>query len=507
MPDGGESPEDVKLRMLAGVRWVAGARVVSELLLLASTIVVARLIAPAEFGRAVIALMIATLASVLATHAFASLLIQQETIDEDEVRSAVALNLTIGLVLSAAVFFLAGPLSALTSGDQAGLIRAVSPACLLAGINAVPAALLQRRLDFRRISLMGVTSLLTQVVVSIGLAVAGAGAAAIVAGALSAQVVSTAYAVRVCRPPMPRVRLDAVRRLTSFGGPTALSSLVFTGFQNIDYVVVGARLSPLQLAFYYRAFQYGVEYQTKISKILVDMAFPVFSRLGSHDEIRRVRARIVRVHAAVIFPLLATYGVLAPTLVPWLLGDRWQPVVVPSQYLVVAGAVTAVLTGTGALILAMGRPRLVLGWNVGHLVCYGVVIYFAAPHGVTVVAASVAVFYVLQGVAAHWFLLRRAVGIPMGDLGRDLVGPCCGCVALVACAATLRALLDAGGAPAVVTLALAGAGGLGAYLLCMRFAFAGIWADLMLLLNRLLHRSPGVELARAPTPGQDAAAA
>ena len=86
MPDGGESPEDVKLRMLAGVRWVAGARVVSELLLLASTIVVARLIAPAEFGRAVIALMIATLASVLATHAFASLLIQQETIDEDEVR-------------------------------------------------------------------------------------------------------------------------------------------------------------------------------------------------------------------------------------------------------------------------------------------------------------------------------------------------------------------------------------------------------------------------------------
>src|SRR4051812_15268550 len=158
MSDSGHSVSEVKLRMLSGVRWVAGARFASELLLLASTIALARLISPLEFGRAVIALTIATLASVLATHAFASLLIQQDEIDEDEVRSAVALNLTIGLVLSVALFASAGPLSALTSGHQVGLIRMISPACLLAGINAVPAAMLQRRLDFRRLSIMSVSS-------------------------------------------------------------------------------------------------------------------------------------------------------------------------------------------------------------------------------------------------------------------------------------------------------------------------------------------------------------
>lgn len=493
MADEHRSAGEVKESMLTGIRWVAGARAISEVMLLASSVVLARVIAPAEFGRAVVALLVANIASVLASHAFASLLIQQKEIGPDDVPTAVGLNVGIGLVLSLVVFALAAPLSALTGGGQAGLIRAVSPVCLLAGINAVPSAMLQRRLDFRRLSMIGIASQMTQIAVAVGLALAGAGATAIVAGALAAQFVSTVAALRAYPPPLPRLRLEAARRLTGFGAPTALSTLVFTAFQNVDYLVISARLNPTQLAFYYRAFQYGVDYQRKISQILVDMAFPVFSRLGSHDEVRLVRSRIVRIHVAVIFPLLAGYAALAPTLVPWLLGARWEPVVVPSQYLTVAGAVTTVLTGTGALLVAMGRPGLILGWNVGHLLCYGVMVYLVAPHGIVTVAAAVSAFYVVQGLAAHWFLLRRSVGIPMGDLFRELGPACTGCAGLVASAVPLRALLAGAGLPSVLTLVVAGSVGVGVYLAIMRFAFPATWSDLALLARRLMRRG-------APSP-------
>jgi O-antigen/teichoic acid export membrane protein len=477
---------EVKESMLTGVRWVAGGRAVSEIASLASTVVLARLIAPSEFGRAVVALVIANVASVLASHAFASRLIQQDDIGEQDVRTAVTLNVSIGLILSTAVFALAGPISTLTGEGQTNLIRAISPACLLAGLNAVPAAMLQRRLDFRRLSMIAVASLVVQICVSVGLAIAGANATAIVAGALAAQVVGTIASLFAYRPPAPRFNLAVAQRLAAFGGPTALSSLVFTAFQNVDYAVIGARLNPTQLAFYYRAFQYGVDYQSKISRVLVDMAFPVFSRMANHDEIRAVRSRIVRVHVAVIFPLLAAYAALAPTLVPWLLGSRWAPVVTPSQYLVVAGAVTTILTGTGALLLAVGRPGLILAWNVGHLLCYGAMVYLVAPRGIVVVAAAVAAFYVLQGLAAHWFLLRRMVGIPMRDLFHELAGPCVGCAALVACAVAGRAVLTDLGAPAVVTLVVAGATGVAAYLASLRYLFGAVWADLILLGARLM---------------------
>ena len=187
----------------------------------ASTVVLARLIAPLECGRAVIALLVAGAASALVTDAFASLLVQQQEIDEDDVRSAVGLNGTIGLVLWVLVRALAEPLSALTGGGSAGLIRTVSPACLLAEINAVPAAMLSRRLDFRRLSFIGVLALLIGVGTSVALAAGGAGAAAIVLGALAAQAASRDASVMIFRPSLPRLHLEPLRRLISFGAPNA----------------------------------------------------------------------------------------------------------------------------------------------------------------------------------------------------------------------------------------------------------------------------------------------
>ena len=493
------SSREVKASMLVGVRWVAGARAISEAIGFGSTVVLARLIAPPEFGRAVIALIVAGVATVLVTNAFASLLVQQKEIDEDDVRAAVGLNVTIGLALSVIVLALAEPISTLTGGGSAGLIRAVSPVCFLAGINAVPAAMLSRRLDFRRLSFIGVLAQLIGVGAAVALAAGGAGAAAIVVGALVTQAASTCASVMIFRPPLPRLHLEPLRRLISFGAPNAAGSLLFTGFQNVDYAVIGARLGPTQLAYYYRAFQYGVGYQAKISQILANMAFPVYSRLASMDDVRAVRSRIVRVHAAVIFPLLAGYACLAPTLIPWMLGERWAPVVAPSQFMTVSGAVTAVLTGTGALMVAIGRPGLSLLWNLGHFVFFGLVVYVVAPLGIVTVAAVVAGFYLVQGLAAHWFLLRGAAGVPMRDLFSELLGPCTACAALAACAVPLRWLMARAGAPPVPTLLVAGAVGSLVYGVVMRYGFPAVWDDLELLVRRLLQSEAAQVTPRGPS--------
>src|SRR3954471_14341602 len=78
MSDKSDNTHDVRESMLVGVRWVAGARAVIEIIGLASSVVLARLIAPPEFGQAVVALIVATLASIMVSNAFASLLVQQD---------------------------------------------------------------------------------------------------------------------------------------------------------------------------------------------------------------------------------------------------------------------------------------------------------------------------------------------------------------------------------------------------------------------------------------------
>jgi hypothetical protein len=169
----------------------------------------------------------------------------------------------------------------------------------------------------------------------------------------------------------------------------------------------------------------------------------------------------------------------------------------------VSGAVTAVLTGTGALMVAIGRPGLSLMWNFGHLVCFGLVVYLVAPRGIVTVAAVVAGFYILQGLAAHWFLLRRTAGIPMLDLFSELFGPCTACAALAACAVPLRLSLADLGAPPAVTLLAAGGAGAIAYLVTMRYVFPAVWADLMLLTRRLVRREPVEPLTLGPSDAAD----
>ena len=81
--------------------------------------------------------------------------------------------------------------------------------------------------------------------------------------------------------------------------------------------------------YYYRAYLLGVDYQNKFSRILVQILFPLFSRSGSIESMKALRARVIRANAAVVFPVLGVFILTAPVVVPFLLGSRWEPAVLP----------------------------------------------------------------------------------------------------------------------------------------------------------------------------------
>ena len=124
-----------------------------------------------------------------------------------------------------------------------------------------------------------------------------------------------------------------MREIAGYGVPAAGSSVLYAVLRNVDYVILAARLPAAQVGYYLRGFQLGSEYQSKISGILLRVAFPVLSRSRDLDEVRRIRARIIRVHAAVLFPLLFGLIALAPVFVPLVYGDAWEPAVPLTQVL------------------------------------------------------------------------------------------------------------------------------------------------------------------------------
>jgi lipopolysaccharide exporter len=487
-----DPPERASVResALTGVRWYAVIRFLAEAAGLATSVVLARLIAPAQFGSVAIAFGIVSLAGGMLGSGLTAPLVQRREIGRVELEATSFLSVAAaGLLVF--VFVVLVPLVSqpLFGAQTTDLIQMAALALPFTAIGVVPAAQLQRRLAFRRLSSFDLISQLSGAAVSVGAAAAHAGGKAIIYGSIFSSIVQAVMLCRSAPPARPVPHREATRRLLGFGASAGMASVVYSAYQNIDYLIIGARLGAAELGYYWRAFQLGVEYQGKVSRIMLQLAFPIYARLQDLDAIRRMRARIVRVHASVLFPALMLLAAVAPVLIPFVYGDRWSQAILPTQILSIAGLTAVVATGGGPLLLAAGKPRWLLCVNLVALSFFSIVVYLMAPVGIVAVCVSVAVYQVTVLVALQ-LLLQRLLGIPIRALVADVGPALVGSLMLFAVAFGLTKLLSALGVAPVVLLPAAGVAGLGTYAGVMRAAFPAAWADLMLLRRTVVPASP-----------------
>ncbi len=482
------SREELKEAAVDGVRWTTAGRVAIEAITLVAAIALARLIPPSGFGEAVVPLIFVPLAVIFTFEGFGSALVQRKTIEHAHTEAAMLASLLTGTALTALLILLARPVGEPLFGDSvARLLVMISPVFLLAGIGAVSRSLLWRRLDFRRVSLIEMASLGLGAVTSVGLALLGGlDAQAIVLGALCGSLVTTVLLLVAVPPPLPIWHRGALREVMAFGLPASGAGLTYVAITNATLAVAAVRLTASQVGLFWRAFQLGVIYQEKISGIMIRLAFPVYSRTNDLDELRRFHERATRIHAAVLLPLLTLLAVTAPDLVPWLFGERWAPAAAPVQVLCVAGMIAAVLTGYPQIMLAAGKPRALLVFNVVLLALYVGTSWIAAPYGITALAFAVVAVHVFLLVAVYGVLFRRVLEIPIRRLVTDLLPALASSLVLLAAAFPAAELMRSIGAPVPVLLAVVGSIGGLVYVAALRSLFPVVWADVAQLARRVL---------------------
>ncbi len=484
---------------LHGVRWFGTARIVTQAATAASAVVLARLVPPSAFGEAALPTALIAIASVLTAQGVATPLVQRKHTTLRDVRTATTLSIGLGLVLTVLGLVLAGPVVSPIFGARiAALVRLSAPVWLLAGIASVPQALLERRLGFRPLGIISTVSGAVGVVTAVGLAVAGLDATALVLGQVALVGASAILSLFFVGLPRPGWDMTSVRSIASSGSGIALSSLLYTAYQNVDYAILAARLPAAAVGIYWRAYQLGVGYQSKVSGVLLQLALPLYSRAADLKDMQRLRNRITRVHAATIVPCLGFFVVIAPYAVPAVFGVRWTPVVEPARILSIAGVLAALVTGTGPLLVAAGRAWTLVWWNGAELIGYGLVVLVAAPHGIVAVAWA-AVGYAVLKVIVLQLLVRRHVGIPFLQIWRDLVPAAAAtAVSMLAAEAVVKILPSDLGGLVVTVIALVAAAPV--YLVALRLLFPRDGAELMLLLRQFAIRRRRAQARPAEEP-------
>jgi len=480
------SRSELREATLEGVRWISATRLAFEIVAVAGAVVLAHLVPPAEYGRFAIALVIPEIALSLVNEGLGTPLVRHQAVTHRHTEGTMAIGVVGGLALTALTYFVAPLLTTpLFGAATSELIQLYSPVFTIAGVMIVPLAMLQRRLEFNRIGLSEVVSAAVTTVVSIALAVAGLDAEAFVLGSLAGIFAwATVLLLFAGSTPLPVWRGAEMREIAATGAPAAGAGLAGIGSRNVDYAILGARLTPSAVGFYYRAFTLGVEYERKVSGIVSRIAFPVYSRTKDMVHLRSVRQRIVRLNATLIFPLMVFFIVVAPVVVPWLFGARWEPAVVLAQILAVAGMAGTLKNTIDPLVLAAGKPRSLMVFNVCEVALYAGMLFLASSGGdLVLVCAAVAGFRVAALIASYAFLLGPVLESSVVELLDDAGPALLGCLALVAAALPLRLFLDA---PVVPLLLACAAAGFSAYALVLRMISPASWADIRLIASRFI---------------------
>ena len=497
MPEPTPEPRDVVDRSaLAGaafsaVRWTGLARMAGEVVAFVSTVALARLLTPADFGVATVALFVVTIAAQTGQQGLTAPLVQRRTADEAHLRVAVLLSLVLGVVLAVLFATLSEPAAEPLFGARiAELLPLTAPFFVLAGMSAVPQAILERALAFRQLGFVYAARMVVTAAASVTMAAAGVEAEALILGPLVGVAVATVMLLWAAPVVRPAWHAREAREILHFGLPSLGGGLAGIGAQNIDYAVVAARLPAATVGLYWRAYTLGVDYQSKLSGILVQIGLPLYARAADLETRRAMRERIVRLQTLLLFPLLGALILLAPVAVPLIFGEQWEDAVAPTQILAVAGMMAAIQAGTGPLLLAVGRPGALLRWNLSKIIGLGLVVYVVAPEGLVALAIAVTAFNVARSLVGQQILLRRYAGIDVRALWIACLPAIVATAVLLAAGGAIIAAASRLDIPDDAASVAAAATGVVAYLLTLALAFPGALTELREVQARLLPRRP-----------------
>jgi PST family polysaccharide transporter len=450
--------------------------------------VLAHLIPPRAFGMFAVVVLVQEIAINLPDAGIAGALVQRTEVSRRHLQAGFAVSLAIGAAMTAlALAITVFAIKPLFGSGTAWLMVAMLPLFPIGAALAIPSAQLRRRLDFRALSLLELVGTFTRSVATLILAIAfDLDASALAGGVVLSMLFALIYALWAAPVPVPRWHRREIRELLDYGGPASLSVIAWSAFRNCDYAIIAARLGSAQAGFYWRGFQLAVEYQRKVTSVMSYFGFPVLARTVGMDELLALRQRMVRLTTITLFPLFVTLTLLAPTVIPFLLGDDWRPAVRATQILTAAGAATVLTDNVGAALSAAGRAKTVLSFGISHFVVYAAAVVFASRWGIAGVAVAAGTVHSAFLVYSYWLLLRGRRENAVAVLWEDIAPATVASLAMVAVCLPLQlALHHAGTEAALHILAVSAVAGV-VYCVALRLTYPAVWADLMTVFRRVL---------------------
>jgi len=368
-PDGVESSSSsFKDRVVSSARWSVGARVAQQALAYGSFLVLARLLTPTDFGLVGMVTVVMGFATVFTDLGFSTALVQAPGLRFAEVAGSLAIIASAGAILTVSLALGAPALAAFYSEPSlTALARLMSVLFFLGSLSIVPRALLQRRLAFRLLSVVEVSSSLVGTSTALFLAWRGLGPHALVAGTIVTAIVSCVTCVALSRRELRAsfVTPEWPGRIFRQGAHLTAFNVINYWARNADNLLVGRWIGAAALGIYSRAYSLMLLPYSQLTSVLSGVL--IASMASLQDDPRRARSLFMRASAVlsfVSFPLSLGLFVTAGPFVQTLFGERWLSVVPVLRILALVGPFQTVCSPLGWIAQSQGHAEIQSRWGL-----------------------------------------------------------------------------------------------------------------------------------------------
>jgi len=369
---GEKPPIDLRTAVLKGAAWSVALRWAMRLLGLVSTVILARLLTPADFGLVAMAMLVVAFFEAWLSFGVATALIQNQSATREHYDTAWTLRILQSAVVAGGIAA-GAPLAAAYFDEPRvmAVLWVLCPALIVGGLSNIGVVAFRKELEFHKEFGLQITGKLLGFFITVGAALWLRSYWALVIGIVASYGVACALSYAM-HPYRPRFSFARIRELWSFSQWMLVRSIGHFAETKADEVLVAGLGSPRQLGLYSVAAELGSMPGSEVAAPLNQALVPGFAKL-QHDPHRLAAAylNVLGTVSAVTFPAGVGLALVAHEAVLVLLGSQWLEAVPLLALLAVFGGVRASNSLAASLLLGSGRAAMAaaLSWlNAGLLV-------------------------------------------------------------------------------------------------------------------------------------------
>ena len=401
-----------KKKVFSGLKWVTLSNILRQVLSLVNIVILARLLVPEDFGVYAILLIFITFLTMFKDMGVAAFVVHTKEPSQLLLSSLFYFNLFIGILFASLLVLSSSWISHFYEMPSLELmIQIISLNLIITSVSIVSRALLQKQIDFKRLSIIETLSTILGIVLGISAAFYGLGVYSLLVQSIATSLLDTLLVVLYTSwRPSKAFSFNEIKRVWKYSSNLSGYRLMNYFATNSDNFLIGKYLSSGALGLYSIAYKIMLYPLQNITVTLMKVMFPAFSMIQDDNEkFKRSYLKVIFFITLVSTPLMVGLMAVSDIFVDLLFGEKWLGLSFLLVILAPSGILRSIFKTTGPLFTVKGTTD--VQFKIGVVQTF-----------LTIIGFIIGLSYGVNGVALSYLIVNIIIFYPLLKISWNQIG-------------------------------------------------------------------------------------